>query len=293
VSSPFFPEVPGGAFDAFVPDAEQISRGQRAWTPDDGPLPALYVSHGAPPLFDDAPWIGELFGWAQALPKPRAVLIVSAHWESAPTMLSASGAGTPLVYDFGGFHPRYYQMTYRTPDAGDLARRVTSLLPDREPVHEHPSRGLDHGAWVPLKVMYPLADVPVLQLSLPTHDPGRLLEIGRRLRPLREDGVLVIGSGFMTHGLQFLTREMLVEGAVPSWSADFDAWAADALGRGDVEMLARYRAEAPGMPYAHPTVDHYIPLFITLGAAEKPDQPVTTTIEGYMAGLSKRSFQVA
>jgi 4,5-DOPA dioxygenase extradiol len=184
-------------------------------------------------------------------------------------------------------------MTYRTPDAGELARRVTALLPDREPVHEHPSRGLDHGAWVPLKVMYPLADVPVLQLSLPTHDPARLLEIGRRLRPLREDGVLVIGSGFMTHGLPFLTREMLVEGAVPSWSADFDAWAADALGRGDVETLARYQAEAPGMPYAHPTVDHYIPLFITLGAAEKPDQPVTTTIEGYMAGLSKRSFQVA
>jgi 4,5-DOPA dioxygenase extradiol len=293
VSSPFFPEVPGGAFDAFVADAEQASRAQRGWTPGDGPLPALYVSHGAPPLFDDAPWIAELFRWAQALPKPRAILIVSAHWESAPMTLSASGADTPLVYDFGGFHPRYYQMTYRTPDAGDLAKRVTALLPDREPVHEHPSRGLDHGAWVPLKVMYPLADVPVLQLSLPTHDPGRLLEIGRRLRPLREDGVLVIGSGFMTHGLQFLTREMLVEGAVPSWSADFDAWAADALGRGDVETLARYRTEAPGMPYAHPTVDHYIPLFITLGAAEKPDKPVTTTIEGYMAGLSKRSFQVA
>jgi 4,5-DOPA dioxygenase extradiol len=208
-------------------------------------------------------------------------------------MLSAAGAGTPLVYDFGGFHPRYYQMTYRTPDAGDLARRVTALLPDREPVHEHPSRGLDHGAWVPLKVMYPLADVPVLQLSLPTHDPGRLLEIGRRLRPLREDGVLVIGSGFMTHGLPFLTREMIVDGQVPSWSADFDAWAADALSRGDVEMLARYQAEAPGMPYAHPTVDHYIPLFITIGAAENPEEPVTTAIEGYSLGLSKRSFQVA
>jgi 4,5-DOPA dioxygenase extradiol len=293
VSSPFFPEVPGGAFDRFVGGAERESHSQRVWTPDDGPLPALYVSHGAPPLFDDGPWMDELFRWAQALPKPRAILIVSAHWESAPLMLSASGAGTPLVYDFGGFHPRYYQMTYPTPDAGDLARQVRALLPDREAVHDHPSRGLDHGAWVPLKVMYPLADVPVLQLSLPTQDPGRLLEIGRRLRPLREDGVLVIGSGFMTHGLPFMTREMVVDGAVPSWSADFDAWAADALGRGDVETLARYRSEAPGLPYAHPTVDHYIPLFITLGAAEQPERPVTTTIEGYMAGLSKRSFQVA
>jgi 4,5-DOPA dioxygenase extradiol len=293
VSSPFFPEVPGGAFDNFITDAERVSRTQRRWTPDDGPLPALYVSHGAPPLFDDGPWMDQLFRWSQALPKPRAILIVSAHWESAPLMLSASGARTPLVYDFGGFDPRYYKMTYPTPDAGVLSAQVKALLPDREPVHEHPSRGLDHGAWVPLKVMYPLADVPVLQLSLPTQDPGQLLGIGRRLRPLREEGVLVIGSGFMTHGLQFMTREMVVNGAVPSWSADFDAWAADALGRGDIEMLSRYRAEAPGMPYAHPTVDHYIPLFITLGAGERPDQPVTTTIEGYMAGLSKRSFQVA
>ncbi len=293
MSSPFFPQVPGGAFDRFVGDAERLSRTQRAWTPDDGPLPALYVSHGAPPLFDDGPWMDQLFRWSQALPKPRAILIVSAHWESAPLMLSASGARTPLVYDFGGFHPRYYQMTYPTPDAGDLARQVRALLPDREPVHEHPSRGLDHGAWVPLKVMYPLADVPVLQLSLPTQDPGRLLEIGQRLRPLREDGVLVIGSGFMTHGLPFMTREMIIDGAVPSWSADFDAWAADALSRGDVETLTRYQSLAPGLPYAHPTVDHYIPLFITLGAAQRPDQAVTTTIEGYMAGLSKRSFQVA
>jgi 4,5-DOPA dioxygenase extradiol len=293
VSSPFFPEVPGGAFDRFVGDAERRSRTQRAWTPDDGPLPALYVSHGAPPLFDDGPWMDQLFRWSQALPKPRAILIVSAHWESAPLMLSASGARTPLVYDFGGFDPRYYKMTYPTPDAGELARQVRALLPDREPVHEHPSRGLDHGAWVPLKVMYPLADVPVLQLSLPTQDPGRLLEIGQRLRPLRQDGVLVIGSGFMTHGLPFMTREMVFDGAVPSWSADFDAWAADALSRGDVETLTRYQSLAPGLPYAHPTVDHYIPLFITLGAAERPDQAVTTTIEGYMAGLSKRSFQVA
>jgi 4,5-DOPA dioxygenase extradiol len=293
VSSPFFPEVPGGAFDRFVGDAERVSRTQPAWTPDDGPLPALYVSHGAPPLFDDGPWMDQLFGWSQSLPKPRAILIVSAHWESAPLMLSASGAGTPLVYDFGGFDPRYYTMTYPTPDAGDLARQVKALLPDREPVHEHPSRGLDHGAWVPLKVMYPLADVPVLQLSLPTQDPARLLAIGQRLRPLREEGVLVIGSGFMTHGLPFLTREMVMDGTVPSWSADFDAWAADALSRGDIETLSRYRSEAPGMPYAHPTVDHYIPLFITMGAGERPDRPVTTTIEGYMVGLSKRSFEVA
>ena len=286
------PAVPAGAFDEFVGDATRVSRSQRLWSPEDGPLPALYISHGAPPLFDDAGWMRELFSWSQDLPKPRSILIVSAHWESAPMMLSASAAGTPLVYDFGGFDPRYYQMTYATPDASALARRVAASLPDGVDVHEHPSRGLDHGAWVPLKVMYPLGDVPVLQLSMPTQDPGRLLDIGRRLRSLREEGVLVIGSGFMTHGLPFVSREMLTGEVVPSWSSDFDAWAADALSRGDVDTLADYKAKAPGMPYAHPTVDHYIPLFITLGAADREDQPVRTTIEGYMIGLSKRSFQV-
>src|SRR6201995_3047678 len=292
VGSPMFPDVPGGAFDQFVGDAEQVSQDQRVWTPNDGPMPALYLSHGAPPLFDDAPWIGELVRWAQALPKPRAILIVSAHGESAPMMLSASGAGTPLVYDFGGFHPRYYQMTYRTPDAGDLARRGTTLLPDREPVHEHPSRGLDHGAWGPLKVMYPLADVPVLQLSIPTSDPGRLLALGARLRPLRESGVLVIGSGFLTHGLPFLTPDTISGAVVPGWSAEFDHWAGEALARGDVEALADYR-RAPGMPYAHPTADHFLPLFVTLGSADDPAAAPVTVIDGYWMGLAKRSFQVA
>src|SRR4029077_4190700 len=103
------------------------------------------------------------------------------------------------------------------------------LMPDTEPVHVAAGRGLDHGAWVPLKVMYSHADVPVLQLSLPTHDPARLMGLGPRLRPLREEGVLVVASGFMTHGLQFATYEMFVENAVPGWSADFDAWTAQAL----------------------------------------------------------------
>jgi 4,5-DOPA dioxygenase extradiol len=178
-------------------------------------------------------------------------------------------------------------MTYETPDASGLARRVA--MPDTEPVHLHPSRGLDHGAWVPLMAMYPLGDIPVLQLSMPTHDPARLITLGSRLRELRQEGVLIIGSGFMTHGLRSMTREML-EGNVPSWSSDFDAWVADALARGDVDELAAYQTRAPGMPYAHPTPDHYIPLFITLGAAERPDQPVRNTIDGYMIGFSNRSL---
>ncbi len=253
-------------------------------------MPALYIGHGAPPLLDDPVWSGQLAQWARDLPRPTAILIVSAHWESAPVSLSASGA--PLVYDFGGFDPKYYRMTYETPDATALAQRIAAALPDTMPVHQHTSRGLDHGAWVPLKIMYPEADIPVLQMSLPTDDPYQLLGLGQRLRPLRDEGVLIIGSGFLTHGLPFL-RDFSIDAAAPGWSSDFDAWAAEALARGDVDELAAYRSKAPGMPYAHPTVEHYTPLFITLGAATAADEPGQQLIDGFWLGLSKRSLQVA
>lgn len=257
-----------------------------------GRMPALYIGHGAPPLLDDALWTSQLKQWAQDLPRPKAVLIVSAHWESAPVSLSATAADTPLVYDFGGFPQKYYEMTYRTPDASALAGRVAAMMPDNEPVHQHRSRGLDHGAWVPLKVMYPAGDIPVLQMSLPTQDPYTLLELGRRIAPLRDEGVLVIGSGFLTHGLPFL-KEWRIEATPPTWSTEFDAWAAEALARGDVDELAAYRDRAPGMPYAHPTVEHYTPLFITLGSASNPETPSEQLIDGYWMGLAKRSLQVA
>ena len=255
-----------------------------------GRMPALYIGHGAPPLLDDPIWSGQLAAWAQELPRPKAILIVSAHWESAPVMLSADRA--PLVYDFGGFDAKYYRMTYETPSATALAQRVAAMMPDGEPVHQHVSRGLDHGAWVPLKIMYPEADIPVLQMSLPTDDPHRLMKLGERLRPLREEGVLIIGSGFLTHGLPFL-KEFRIEAEAPGWSVDFDLWAAEALARGDVDLLSDYRAKAPGMPYAHPTVEHYTPLFVTLGAATAADAPGIQVIDGYWMGLSKRSLQVA
>jgi len=287
----FDPQVPAGAYDSFAVDAAPRSAAQRSWSPSDGVLPALYIGHGAPPLLDDAEWMTQLAAWTHTMPKPRAVLIVSAHWEAAPLMLSSPAPGTRLVYDFGGFQPRYYTLTYPTPDATAFAAEVAALMPDTAPAHQHPSRGLDHGAWVPLKIMYPLADVPVLQLSIPTSDPFKLLSLGTRLRVLRESGVLIIGSGFLTHGLPFLTPAMITENAVPGWSSDFDWWASEALSRGDVETLADFR-RAPGMPYAHPSPDHFLPLFVTLGAASDPSAPVSAMIDGYWMGLAKRSFQV-
>ena len=261
----------------------------RAWRPDDGLLPSLYVSHGAPPLFEDAEWMSHLFAWARSMPRPRAILIASAHWESAPLALSSPQAATPLVYDFAGFDPLYYRMRYPTPDASELAGLVAGLVPDGSGLVQT-NRGLDHGAWVPLMAMYPEADIPVLQLSLPTSSPAGLVGLGERLASLREQGVLVIGSGFMTHGLPFV--DWANPTSVPGWSRDFDAWAGEALARGDLDELSSFREHAPGMPYAHPTVEHFIPIFLTTGAGGVGAAPVTT-IDGWMYGLSRRSFQVA
>jgi 4,5-DOPA dioxygenase extradiol len=287
------PAVPGAAYDAFVAELAPKTSERRSWREGDAPMPPIYLSHGAPPLLDDAQWIRELFGWGQTLPAPTAILAVSAHWENAPISLSTPTAQTTPVYDFGGFAPRYYTMRYDTPDAARLSAQVRAVLPDTEIVHQHLARGLDHGAWVPLSVMYPDANVPVVQLSLPSHDPDRLLELGRRLRPLREEGVLIVGSGFMTHGRQSTPPALRVAGAVPSWSSDFDAWVGAALATGAVDELASYQSKAPGMPYAHPTPEHFSPIFVTLGAASEPDAQVQPAIGGFWLGLSKGSFQVA
>ncbi len=252
--------------------------------------PALYIGHGAPPLLDDALWSSQLSAWGNELVRPTAILVVSAHWESAPLTLGSTSGTTPLIYDFGGFAPRFYDLQYRAPGAPDLAARIKALL--NEPVAEQPNRGLDHGAYIPLLKMFPNADIPVLQMSIPTHDPEKLFAIGKKLAPLREEGVLIIGSGFLTHGLPFL-RDFSIDATPPGWSVEFDLWAQEVLSRGAVDELMNYKSLAPGMPYAHPTVEHFAPIFITLGAATQAEAAPETTIDGYWMGLSKRSFQVA
>ena len=254
-------------------------------------MPALYIGHGAPMLLDDALWTSQLQAIAAKIEKPKAILIVSAHWESAPITLSNAQANTPLVYDFSGFDRKFYEMTYNSPDATALAAKIAAIMPKGETVHQS-QRGLDHGAWVPLRVMYPDADIPVLQMSMPTSDPGSLMEIGKRLQPLRDEGVLIIGSGFLTHGLPYL-RDWSIDAVAPTWSSEFDYWAAQALEKGDIDTLASYRDLAPGVRYAHPTVEHFTPLFITLGAATDTSAAPQTLIEGYFMGLSKRSILVA
>ena len=240
-------------------------------------MPALYIGHGAPPLLEDPIWSSELAGWSKELAKPKAILIVSAHWESAPLTIGATET-VPLIYDFGGFAPKYYNIQYSAPGAPELAARIKGLM--GEHVAEQPKRGLDHGAYIPLMKMYPNADIPVLQMSIPTQDPEKLFAIGKKLAPLRDEGILIIGSGFLTHGLPYL-KEFRIEATPPGWSIEFDLWAKEVLERGAIDELMNYKALAPGLPYAHPTVEHFAPIFITLGAAEVAEAAPKMAIEGY------------
>lgn len=252
-------------------------------------MPAVYLGHGAPPLVDDDVWPKELAEWAARLPRPKAILVVSAHWESAPVTVGATRT-VPLVYDFYGFPERYYRLQYPAPGAPDVAERVKKVLADLTPVHEDPERGLDHGAYMPLLFMYPKADVPVLQVSMPSEDPLALIEMGKRLAPLRDEGILIMGSGFMTHSFDAIRRVMSGP-QQPAALVEFDRWAAETLAKRDIDTLIDYRARSPAAAYAHPTVDHFVPLFISVGASLDRGAASRTAIEGFWRANSKRSVE--
>lgn len=258
-------------------------------------MPALFLSHGAPTLADDATWTSELGSWAAALPTPKSILVVSAHWEAAPLTVAATTT-VPLFYDFSGFPSHYYEVSYEAPGAPELAQSVAKLLArPGTPVYQDPDRGLDHGAYVPLLEMYPDADIPVLQISMPTLDPAELFEIGRRLAPLRDEGVLILGSGFSTHNLHEVMRAMSGSPDItpPTWSSEFDDWLHRTLEDVDIDSLIDFQTQAPASSLAHPRTEHFAPLFVTLGAASDGSMTPETAIDGFWYGLSKRSVQFA
>jgi 4,5-DOPA dioxygenase extradiol len=253
-----------------------------------GRMPVIFAAHGAPILLDDALWMDELAAWARAMPKPKSILMVSAHWEQRPTTLGATRS-VPLVYDFFGFPERYYRTKYPAPGAPELAARVRELLRGESmAVSDDPERGLDHGAYVPLVAMYPDADVPVLQLSMPGLDSRALVELGRALSPLRDEGVLVFGSGFLTHNMSYAFRP-----GIPDWAREFDGWAADALSRFDVDALADFRKRAPAADLALPTWEHYAPVVVAAGAVGEQPPRTTFPITGWWldGAFTRRSVQ--
>jgi 4,5-DOPA dioxygenase extradiol len=251
-------------------------------------MPVIFAAHGAPMLLDDAQWMGELAGWAQAMRVPTSILMVSAHWEEQVTTVGAVRP-VPLIYDFYGFPAQYYQTKYKSPGAPALAERVRERLRlTGIPYADEEDRGLDHGAYVPLVAMYPKADIPVLQVSMPTLEPRRLFDLGRALAPLRDEGVLIFGSGFLTHNMRYAFRP-----GIPAWAKEFDAWAEAAISRFDVDALMDFRKVAPAAMTALPTWEHYAPLLVSAGAASVGSHKVSYPIAGFwMEGaFTRRSVE--
>jgi 4,5-DOPA dioxygenase extradiol len=238
-------------------------------------MPVLFLAHGAPILMDDQEWVAELGAVAAHLPAPTAVLMLSAHWEKRPATLGATRT-VPLYYDFYGFPEHYYQVRYPAPGAPELAARVRGLLAERSLPVADSERGLDHGAYVPLLCMYPKADVPVLQLSLPSLEPKELFAFGQALAPLRQEGVLIVGSGFLTHNMRFAFRP-----GTPAWASEFDMWAADVLARRDHDALLDFSERAPSARLALPTTEHFVPVIVAAGAAPDTADAVTFPITGF------------
>ncbi|MCX7362520.1 MAG: class III extradiol ring-cleavage dioxygenase [Alphaproteobacteria bacterium] len=227
-------------------------------------MPTLFVSHGSPMLFleKDLPARAFLATLGTLVPKPKAIVAVSAHWNTERPVVSLA-ARPPTIHDFYGFPEALYRLHYDAPGAPELAARVAELTgAERDPAY-----GLDHGAWVPAMLGWPEADIPIFQLSVqPYMSPAHHIALGRKLAPLREEGVLVMGSGSATHNLRRLVRGQ--HGTPPEpWAKAFDDWVADTVERGDEEALANYRTQAPYAVEAHPTDEHFLPIHVAFGAA--------------------------
>ena len=230
-------------------------------------LPALFLSHGAPTLpLDDVPAREFLQGLGQALERPRAILVASAHWETEVPGLGAAER-PETVHDFRGFPPELHQIRYPAPGAPELAERASDLL-CAAGIRSRldPRHGLDHGAWVPLLLMYPDAGIPVVPLSVQPHlGPAHHVQIGRALAPLRDEGVLVLGSGSFTHDLSRFHGQAL-DAEVPADVQAFAGWFEEALTERRTCDLVTYRTRAPGAAQQHPTEEHLLPLYVALGA---------------------------
>jgi 4,5-DOPA dioxygenase extradiol len=235
-------------------------------------LPSVFISHGSPMHALQPGAAGEAWqALGRRLPRPRAILISSAHWETNVPMLTGS-AKPETIHDFSGFPEPLYRLRYPTAGAPAVAQRAQSLLKEAGfTAAIDGCRGLDHGAWAPLLYAYPAADIPVAQLSVqPELGPRHHLAVGRALRNLAEEGVLIIGSGHMTHNL----RDWARGAAAPAqYALEFQEWVKERIEKKELDALADYRSLSPHGARAHPSEEHFLPLFVALGAAREQAKP--------------------
>lgn len=232
-------------------------------------LPTLFISHGSPMLaVEDSPARRFLQQLGKSLARPKAILVFSAHWESMGGPAVSLAAQPETIHDFGGFPAELFAIQYPAPGAPEIAARAAQLLEQAGfLVKRSASRGLDHGAWVPLRLMYPDADIPVAQISvLRGTTPAEHERMGRALASLRDEGVLIIGSGSLTHNL-YEFRGQHIAAPVPAWVSEFGAWMMAKLRDNECAALLDYRAQAPHAVRNHPTEEHLLPLFVAMGAA--------------------------
>ncbi len=232
-------------------------------------LPTLFISHGSPMLaIQDSPARQFLQQLGTSLPRPKAILVASAHWECSNATAISFAASPTTIHDFGGFPAELFAIQYPAPGAPELAGEVVALLEAAHvPVIRNADRGLDHGAWVPLRLMVPDADIPVVQIALLRGaSPVDHERLGNALAVLREQNVLIIGSGSLTHNLHEVRGQSL-DAPAPAWVTEFGTWMHTALEHGDYEALRDYRRQAPFAERNHPTQEHLLPLFVALGAA--------------------------
>lgn len=240
-------------------------------------LPSLFVSHGSPMMaLEPSPARDFLAGLGAHLPRPRAILMVSAHHDAAyqgGRATVTSSAMPPTIHDFGGFPDELFAMRYPAPGDPALAARIVELLAGHSlTVTADPDRGLDHGAWVPLSLIYPEAEIPIVQLSIASNaSPEWHYALGKALAPLRDEDVLVIGSGSITHNLRALFSARLpIDAPAPAWVTDFTDWVADRMAAGAVDDILHSVERAPHGADNHPTPDHILPLFVAIGAGGTP-----------------------
>jgi 4,5-DOPA dioxygenase extradiol len=227
-------------------------------------MPTVFLSHGSPMLYleRDVPARAFLATLGDVLPRPKAIVAVSAHWNTERPAVSTN-ARPETIHDFYGFPDALYRLHYDAPGEPELAQRVAAMTG----ASIDPTYGLDHGAWVPAMLGWPQADIPIFQLSVqPYATPADHIALGRKLVPLRHEGILVMGSGSATHNLRRLARGQHDMPPEP-WAKAFDDWVAEKIEAGDEAALANYRTEAPHARDAHPTDEHFLPLHVAYGAA--------------------------